>query len=78
MSKLLTITDLGRLLGLRPYAVNYAIQKLGIEPTGRIGIARVWSESQLPAIREAVNQTTRSKAITGRPRPKKSNVATAV
>ena len=60
-NKLLTITELGRRLGLPPYVVNYAIIKFRLEPATRIGIARVWSENDLPKIREAVEKTATTK-----------------
>ena len=58
-ANLLSITDLESRTGFPRHTVNYALRVNGIEPAGRVGIARVWREDQLPAIREALERTTR-------------------
>jgi hypothetical protein len=58
MSDLLTIGDLKRITGKPSYAINYAIERHGPAPVGRIGIARVWSRSQLALILESIRRTS--------------------
>lgn len=67
MGQFLTIADLRRITGEPAHVLNFAIDRHGPQPVGRIGIARVWTEAELPAIREslrktAARSTTRAKA----------------
>ncbi len=56
----LSIADLSRITGQRRYVINYAIQTYGPEPSGRVGITRVWAASDLPKIRSALKRSARS------------------
>jgi hypothetical protein len=56
----LSLGDLERELrqefpGVRRHQLVYAIQSRGIEPARRLGITRVWSRSQIPVIKQALN-----------------------
>ena len=57
MSDILTMRKLRDIFSLRPNIINYAIDKYGPEHSGRIGITRIWSREDLPAIREALRKT---------------------
>jgi len=57
MSAFLTIGDLRRRLGEPLHRVQYAIDKHGPAPAARIGIQRVWTEEQVPAVAEALRRT---------------------
>ncbi len=54
----LTMSDLRRITGRTTRTINHAIERYGPEPSGRIGIARVWDRSAIPEIREALRKTT--------------------
>lgn len=59
--KPLTIGDLLRTDGFSGYTrrqIEYALERGGIRPVGRVGIIRIYSVSQLPQILEAIRRTT--------------------
>jgi hypothetical protein len=58
MPGFLTIKDLRRLLKKPAHVINHAIQRHGPEPSSRVGIIRLWQESDLPAIIAAVDRTS--------------------
>lgn len=58
----LTIGDLLREASLACYSrrqLEYALERGGVRPAGRVGIIRIYSADQLPQILEAVRRTTR-------------------
>lgn len=58
----LTIGDLLREATLAGYSrrqLEYALERGGIRPVGRVGIIRIYSADQLPQIVQAVRRTTR-------------------
>lgn len=64
MLQLLTISDLAERIGQAEHVINYAIKRYGPKPSQRLGITRLWSESDLPAIRDSISKT----AVKGRGR----------
>jgi hypothetical protein len=57
MQALFTIGDLRRRLGVPLHRLQYAVDTHGPQPAKRIGIQRVWTEDQLPAIEESLRRT---------------------
>jgi hypothetical protein len=57
MSEFLTISDLCRLVGEPDHIVNHALRRFGPAPRGRIGIARVWLQDDLAALRDSLHRT---------------------
>lgn len=56
-AQLFTLGDLTRDDRFREYSrrqIEYAIQEHGIEPAGRVGIIRIWSEDAIPRIKSAL------------------------
>ncbi len=58
---LLTVGDICRALNVPSHILNHALQRHGPAPTARIGIARVWPRSALPAIEASINKTATPK-----------------
>jgi hypothetical protein len=54
MGDLLTISDLRRLTGEARHRINYALDRYGPEPAGRIGQVRVWRPEDLPRVEESL------------------------
>ena len=52
-----TLRDVMRLYGQPRHIVDYALDRYGPEPCGRVGIARIWRADDLPAIEEAIRKT---------------------
>jgi hypothetical protein len=50
----LGINDLAVMMGEPPDRIAHAIKKRGIQPRGRIGIARFWHSEDIPSIVAAV------------------------
>jgi len=57
MGGLPTISDLRRITGLPSHVINHALERYGPEPSGRIGIARVWQRDHLTKIQESLRRT---------------------
>ena len=57
MNDILTFADLRRITGEPSHVINHALRRFGPEPTGRIGIARVWRKDDLPAVQESLRKT---------------------
>ena len=57
MLQLLTISDLAACTGEPEHVVNYAIKRYGPKPSERLGIVRLWTESDVPLIQESINRT---------------------
>jgi hypothetical protein len=53
----ITIADLRRLTGKPAHVINYAIDRFGPPPAGRVGISRVWTSAALPALLESIQRT---------------------
>ena len=60
MSDFICLADIERETGLPRHVINYAINRRGPEPIGRVGITRVWPRSALNEIRTAIERTARS------------------
>jgi hypothetical protein len=69
MSDLLTISDLRRETGQPAHIIKYAIDRFGPEPTGRIGISRVWRAADLPAIQASLQKTSIRSRLSERRHP---------
>lgn len=57
VAQMFTLGDLARDERFREYSrrqIEYAIQEHRIEPAGRVGIIRVWSEDTIPRIKSAL------------------------
>lgn len=54
---LLTIADLRRLTGEPAHVLNYAIERFGPAPIGRVGISRIWAPDCHPAIKASLAKT---------------------
>lgn len=68
MSALFTITDIHRQPEFKAYSrrqIMYAIEEDGIEPVQHIGIIRMFSAAQLPAIKAAIVTPRRVKGARG-------------
>lgn len=46
-----TASEIAKELGIQQYTVDYAIKTLGIKPTQRIGIIRVFSKTDVAKIK---------------------------
>ena len=57
MLRLLTISDLAACTGEPEHVVNYAIKRYGPKPSQRLGIIRLWTESDVPLIQESIDRT---------------------
>ncbi len=66
MDELLTLSDLRKLTGAAKHVLNHAIDRFGPEPSGRIGIARVWTRDTLPRILESLAKTQANNRSTDR------------
>ncbi len=58
MGDVLTLSDLRRMTGKPAHIINYALNRFGPQPTSRIGLTRVWRQSDLPAIASALERTS--------------------
>jgi len=63
MSGIVTISDLRRITGLPSHVINHALNRHGPEPSGRIGIYRVWSRDALPEIQRSIARTARKPGV---------------
>lgn len=54
MPELLTIADLERLIGKPRHQINYALQRFGPPPRGRVAGVRTWSHEDVEAITGAI------------------------
>jgi hypothetical protein len=52
----ITIAELRRVTGLPSHRINYALNRFGPEPSGRIGISLVWAPESLPRILESIGR----------------------
>ncbi len=67
MADHLTIADLRQITGHPRHVITHAIERHGPEPTGRVGITRVWRREDLPRILDSLAKTAqRSSTRTGR------------
>ncbi len=66
MSEYLTVGDIQKLKNEPRNVVTYALDRYGPPPIGRVGIARVWSISQLDAICESLARTRARSTSPGR------------
>jgi hypothetical protein len=57
MGDILSIADLREITGLPTHTINYALNRYGPKPTGRLGIVRIWRREDLPQIQEALQKT---------------------
>ena len=56
--QIFTLRNLAEINSVPDYSVSYAIRVHGLEPTQRVGKGmRLWSEDDLPRIREALRKT---------------------
>ena len=51
---LLTVSQLSERLNVSTHQLKYAIDQYRIAPTTRVGIIRVWSETDIPLIKSAL------------------------
>ena len=56
---MMTLGDCARRLGVRRTALQYAVEKMGIQERGRAGILRLFSEDQLPVMKAALGTVRR-------------------
>ena len=57
MRDYLTSRDLRRLTGQPAHVLNYAIDRHGPEPSGRVGITRIWPASAVSQILDSLAKT---------------------
>lgn len=57
MSTSHTITDIAELCSVPVHRVRYAVLAYRIEPARKVGNVRIWTDSQLPLIRAALETT---------------------
>ncbi len=55
-----TLGQLARRLGTTTHKLKYAIDQRHVEPVVRVGIMRVWKESQIAAVQAALNSIGRN------------------
>jgi hypothetical protein len=55
----ISIADLRRITGEPQHVINHAIARYGPEPSGRVGIIRVWRREDLGRILESLKKTAR-------------------
>jgi len=60
-SQWMTIRELAEYLDVSTHRVKYAIDQYKIKPARRIGIIRVWSESSIPLIQDALDRIARNR-----------------
>ncbi|MHC4405407.1 MAG: hypothetical protein ACYTG0_37650 [Planctomycetota bacterium] len=65
-SDLLAISDLRRITGQPSHIIDYAVDRHGPEPAGRIGITRVWLREDLPRIQESLRRTAQHSTLSER------------
>ena len=63
--KTLTIPDIAREKGIPAWRVRYALESRRVEPAGRCGISRFWTDAQAAEIDRALAEVSGSG--TGRP-----------
>ena len=54
LDELITAPEVAKLLGMPAKRLEYVIARGGPAPAGRVGGARVWTQSQIPDFRDAV------------------------
>jgi hypothetical protein len=54
VSTVLTLGQISTRLGVPEHRAKYAVARFNIRPAGRVGIIRVWNETDLPRIRRAL------------------------
>jgi hypothetical protein len=70
MGDVITLSDLRRITGQPAHVINYAIGRFGPEPSGRIGITRVWDKADLPVIHASLERKRlRDRTLTVTPEP---------
>ena len=57
MSNQISIADIERITRQPRHVINHAINRHGPEPRGRVGITRIWNESDLPSIKRSLELT---------------------
>jgi hypothetical protein len=60
----MTVGQLAVECGVPTWRLTYALKVVGIPPVQRVGILRVWSAEQLPAIRAAVERVAGKREVT--------------
>ena len=58
MHEHLSIADLEQETGLPRHVLNHALRRFGPLPCGRVGMTRIWRQSDLKAVLESLNRTT--------------------
>jgi hypothetical protein len=61
-----SIADFRRLTGQPDHVLNHALRRFGPPPRGRIGITRVWSSEDIPAVLSALARTAERSTLTER------------
>lgn len=63
--RFVSIRDIADRLDEPFYRVRYAVAKHKIEPVQRVGIVRLFSEDQIPAVKAALAATSRGEVVSG-------------
>ena len=64
VAELMTLPQIAKLLHVPVHRVTYAIDTYSIEPTRRIGIARVYDAGKVQAIRVALRRISADRSFT--------------
>ncbi len=65
-TEFLTLGQLARRIGTTTHRLKYAIGEYGVEPAMRVGITRVWTPDQIPAIESALRRVASNRSGAGR------------
>ena len=60
MSEVFTVGRLAEALGESQYRITYALERGRIAPAARAGVIRLFTEAQIPQIREVLRQIDRA------------------
>lgn len=53
----LTISELQAMTGLPRHVINYALERFGPPPRGKVGMTRIWDADDLPQILDSLART---------------------
>ena len=59
---LLTLGQLAERVGATTHQTKYAVDQYRIEPAGRVGILRVWTEEAIPLVKGALTRIRSNRA----------------
>lgn len=62
----ISISDLRAITGEPAHVINHALDRYGPEPTGRVGITRVWPREALDQIKESLRKTAQRSTLADR------------